>query len=78
MFSEFDYPCGRGRLILLLASVLVLPFAVGNAVAQDDGEEDDELIEEIITVGSQIRGANISDMHQDFGRSWYLDLRLDF
>lgn len=60
MFSEFRYPCGRCRLSSLLASVLVLPFAAGNALAQDDGE-DDEQMEEIITVGSQIKGANIRD-----------------
>ena len=60
MFSEFRYPCGRGRLSSLLVSVLLLPFAAGTALAQDD-EEDGEAIEEIVTVGSQIRGANIRD-----------------
>lgn len=60
MFSEFRYPCGDGRLSSLLVGVLVLPFLTGTALAQDE-EADDEQIEEIITVGSQIRGANIRD-----------------
>ena len=60
MFSELKFPCGRGRLSSLLVSVLVLPFAAGTALAQDE-EADDETIEEIITVGSQIKGANIRD-----------------
>ena len=41
MFFEFTHSCGRGRLSSLLASVLVLPFAAGNALAQDDAEEDE-------------------------------------
>lgn len=61
MLFEFTYSCGRGRLSSLLASVLILPFVAGNALAQDDAEEDDEEIEEIVTVGSQIKGANIRD-----------------
>jgi len=60
MFFEFKFPCGRGRLSSLLVSVLVLPFAAGTALAQDE-EADDEPIEEIVTVGSQIKGANIRD-----------------
>ena len=60
MFSEYKYPCGRGRFSSLLVSALLLPFAAGTALAQD-AEEDGEEIEEIITVGSQIRGANIRD-----------------
>ncbi len=61
MFFEFMHSCGRGRLSSLLASVLVLPFAAGSALAQDDAEDEDEMIEEIVTVGSQIKGANIRD-----------------
>lgn len=59
MFSEYKYPCGRGRLSALLVSVLVLPFVAGTVSAQE--EEDDDPIEEIVTVGSQIKGANIRD-----------------
>jgi iron complex outermembrane receptor protein len=59
MLSEFKYACGRGRLSSLLVSVLVLPFAAGTVLAQE--EEEDEQIEEIVTVGSQIKGANIRD-----------------
>ena len=58
MLSEYKYPCGIRRLSSLFAAILVLPMAFGTALAQDD-EEDDEQIEEIVTVGSQIKGANI-------------------
>ena len=51
---------GTGRLFTLFGSILFLMFAAGNAIAQDDAD-DEEFIEEIITVGSQIRGASISD-----------------
>ena len=50
MFSEFRYPCGRGRLSSLLVSVLVLPFAAGTVLAQE--EEDDEQIEEAYLSGA--------------------------
>jgi outer membrane receptor protein involved in Fe transport len=60
MFFEFNCSRGRGRLSALLASVIALPFVVGTALAQDD-IEDEEQIEEIVTVGSQIKGANIRD-----------------
>ena len=59
MLSEYKYPCGVRRLSSLIAASLVLPLAAGTALAQDD--EDDEQIEEIVTVGSQIKGANIRD-----------------
>jgi outer membrane receptor protein involved in Fe transport len=59
MLSEYKYPCGIRRLSALIASFLVLPLAAGTALAQEDGG--DESIEEIVTVGSQIRGANIRD-----------------
>jgi outer membrane receptor protein involved in Fe transport len=59
MLSEFKYACGRGRLSSLIVGVLVLPFAAGTVLAQE--EEEDEQIEEIVTVGSQIKGANIRD-----------------
>jgi iron complex outermembrane receptor protein len=45
------------RVCLMLAA---LPLAMGTAFAQE-GEADDGPIEEIVTVGSQIRGAQISD-----------------
>jgi outer membrane receptor protein involved in Fe transport len=60
MFCRFKFPCGRGRLSALLVSVLALPFAASTAVAQEEDGEDEQ-IEEIITVGSQIKGANIRD-----------------
>lgn len=60
MLSEYKYPCGIRRLSSLIAAFLVLPLAAGTALAQED-EEDDEQIEEIVTVGSQIKGANIRD-----------------
>ena len=60
MLSEYKYPCGIRRLSSLFAAILVLPMVFGTALAQDD-EEDDEQIEEIVTVGSQIKGANIRD-----------------
>jgi len=52
------FPCGFRRFSLLLAA---LPLAIGTAFAQDDDEDDDRPVEEIITVGSQIRGASISE-----------------
>ena len=51
---------GARRLFTLFGSFLSLMFAAGNVIAQDDAD-DEEFIEEIITVGSQIRGASISD-----------------
>lgn len=58
MLSEYKHPCGIRRLSSLVAVFLVLPLAAGTALAQED-EEDEEQIEEIVTVGSQIKGANI-------------------
>ncbi len=59
MLSEYKYPCGVRRLSSLIAAILVPPLATGTALAQEDA--DDEQIEEIVTVGSQIKGANIRD-----------------
>jgi len=59
MLFEFD-AFGIRRLFALFASILVLPLMAGNAPAQDEADEE-ELIEEIVTVGSQIRGATISE-----------------
>ena len=42
------------------ALILLLPFAAGTAIAQVDADDGEEM-EEIVTVGTQIRGANISD-----------------
>jgi iron complex outermembrane receptor protein len=51
------FPRGFRRFSLLLAA---LPLAMGTANAQEDSDDDGPL-EEIITVGTQIRGANISE-----------------
>ena len=59
MLSEYTYPCGIRRLSWFIAALLALPLAAGTALAQED--EEDEQIEEIVTVGSQIKGANIRD-----------------
>ena len=48
------------RPATLLAALISAPLMVSNAMAQDDDSKDDEAIEEIITVGSQIRGAKIA------------------
>jgi iron complex outermembrane receptor protein len=48
---------GLRRFSLLLAA---LPLAIGTAFAQEEASDDGE-IEEIVTVGSQIKGARISD-----------------
>ena len=60
MFIQTTFPGGFRRISSLLASLLVLPFAAGTALAQDD-EADDRAIDEIVTVGSQIKGASISE-----------------
>lgn len=54
-------PCGFCRHSLYHVAMLVLPFLAGNSLAQEDQDADDEAIDEIVTVGSQIRGANISE-----------------
>jgi hypothetical protein len=54
--------CGGRRIVTLIASILVLPFIAGNALGQAaDNEEYDEPLEEITVVGTQIKGASISD-----------------
>ena len=58
MSVQSVFPCGIRRFALLLSA---LPLAMGTAFAQQQDEGDDEAIEEIITVGTQIRGAKISD-----------------
>ena len=57
MSVQSVFPCGFRRFSLILAA---LPLAMGTALAQEE-EEDDGPIEEIVTVGTQIRGAQISD-----------------
>jgi hypothetical protein len=58
MSSQYNFRCGR--ILAILSSVVAISFISGSAFAQtDDGA--DEAIEEIITVGSQIRGASITD-----------------
>ena len=59
MSFEIKIPRCRGRLSLIVFSGLVLPFVSGTVFAQEN--EDDETIEEIVTVGSQIKGADIRD-----------------
>jgi outer membrane receptor protein involved in Fe transport len=59
MSFEIKIPRCRGRLSLIVFSGLVLPFVSGTVFAQEN--EDDESIEEIVTVGSQIKGADIRD-----------------
>jgi outer membrane receptor protein involved in Fe transport len=62
MSIEHNIYCGGCRIVTLIASVLVLPFIAGNALGQAaDNEEDDEILEEITVVGTQIKGAAISD-----------------
>jgi iron complex outermembrane receptor protein len=51
------FSCGIRRFSLMLAA---LPLAMGTALAQEE-EADGGPIEEIVTVGTQIRGAQISD-----------------
>ncbi|MEM7503839.1 MAG: TonB-dependent receptor [Pseudomonadota bacterium] len=50
---------GRGRVAAFMLAATATAFASSSALAQED--ENDEPIEEIITVGSQIRGAAIND-----------------
>lgn len=52
---------GARRLGSLFLGILVMPFVAGAVWAQGEEADEDELIEEIVTVGSQIRGANIRD-----------------
>lgn len=51
---------GARRLFALFTSILVLPLMAGNVHAQDDADDEEE-IQEIVVVGSQIKGAAISD-----------------
>ena len=57
MSVQSVFPCGIRRFSLILAA---LPLAMGTAFAQEE-ESDDGPIEEIVTVGTQIKGAQISD-----------------
>lgn len=69
MSIDAKYPCGFRRVSSLLACTLLLSFAVGNVLAQEDDEDEigdsidetEEAIDEIVTVGSQIKGADIRD-----------------
>ncbi len=60
--STYFENAGRERRIrdLALAACLMLGWA-GIAQAQQADDQDDEVIDEIVIVGSQIKGANISD-----------------
>lgn len=61
MKFKFDGIVGCGRIGSLALSTLVLGMAANTASAQNEADSDDEEIDEIITVGSQIKGANIRD-----------------
>ena len=62
MSFEHNIYCGGRRIVTLIASILVLPFIAGNALGQAaDNEEYGEPLEEITVVGTQIKGAAISD-----------------
>ncbi len=62
MSFEHNIYCGGRRIVTLIASILVLPLIAGNALGQAaDNEEYDEPLEEITVVGTQIKGASISD-----------------
>lgn len=58
MFFSLHTSGAKRRQIPFLFGVVALIAGPGSVVAQDD--ESDEPIEEIVTVGTQIRGANIS------------------
>ena len=60
MSVDTNYPDSWRRFVSLLFAVVVLPFAASTAFAQEEGE-DEEAIDEIVTTGSQIKGANISE-----------------
>ena len=61
MKFKFDGIVGCGRIGSLTVTALVLGLAANTALAQSEADGDDEEIDEIITVGSQIKGANIRD-----------------
>ena len=61
MKFKFDGIVGCGRIGSLAVTALVLGMAANTALAQNEADGDDEEIDEIITVGSQIKGANIRD-----------------
>jgi len=60
MSIQSTFTGGFCRISSLLAGILILPLAAGTAFAQDDENEDDGAIDEIVTTGSQIKGAKIS------------------
>ena len=57
MSNQCNFRCSR--IAVVLSSVVIIPFISAIAFAQAADESDDDL-EEIIVVGSQIRGANIT------------------
>lgn len=61
MIIDTGFRCGyRHRMRAFFLGSLVLPLTAGTALAQNNKDSDDEVIEEIVSVGSQIKGAKIS------------------
>jgi outer membrane receptor protein involved in Fe transport len=60
MANETRFGRGWRRFYTVSLGILALPLAAGSAIAQEDEDAGEEMIEEIVTTGSQIRGARIT------------------